>query len=369
MLEEKISKHLGVPYIYIPSKRIFLCENGVPFTKEEYKDIDINAEYEKRKESDELYDYIYAKNTGILRKKRGYAKAKEVAKDINGKNMETKNTTEEIKEASTTNARIQNKVYVDRRTADRLTKNKLETAILLLCFGLTIVSFGSMWISTLHTATYLLDYFATASAWIMSSIITLYASTAFEVVQLFWDRRKYFLSVVFFTLWALVVVFSMVTTVSVFYERFNFNKMQNTETNKEVDSNRLTLEILKNDEQYLLEEIQFKKEDIEWRRSMDYATNARTLELIDLQEKLQANREEQKAIMLSTPDAVKEEAEVVKKETFFDFLSRVTGVDSGVIEFIMSILSAIFINLIAPFTLSTVVTLTSGSKNDKGSSN
>lgn len=47
MLEEKISKHLGVPYIYIPSKRIFLCENGVPFTKEEYKDIDINAEYEK----------------------------------------------------------------------------------------------------------------------------------------------------------------------------------------------------------------------------------------------------------------------------------------------------------------------------------
>ena len=75
MIEEKISKHLGKPYIYLKDKKKFLCSNGVLFTKEEYDNgIDINAEYERRAKEDNLYDYQYAKNTGILRKKRGYGK-------------------------------------------------------------------------------------------------------------------------------------------------------------------------------------------------------------------------------------------------------------------------------------------------------
>ena len=63
MLEEKISKHLGKPYIYIPDQKKFLCSNGVLFTLEEYKNgIDINAEYERREKEDKLYDYAYAKS-------------------------------------------------------------------------------------------------------------------------------------------------------------------------------------------------------------------------------------------------------------------------------------------------------------------
>ena len=74
-LEEKISKHLGKPYVYIKDQKKFLCSNGVLFTLEEYRDgIDINAEYERRANEDMLYDYTYAKSTGLLRKKRGYSK-------------------------------------------------------------------------------------------------------------------------------------------------------------------------------------------------------------------------------------------------------------------------------------------------------
>ena len=36
-LEEQVSKHLGVKYIYLPEKTLFLCENGVSFTLEEYR--------------------------------------------------------------------------------------------------------------------------------------------------------------------------------------------------------------------------------------------------------------------------------------------------------------------------------------------
>lgn len=74
-LEEKISKHLGKPYVYLKDQKKFLCSNGVLFTLEEYKNgIDINAEYERRANEDMLYDYNYAKSTGLLRKKRGYSK-------------------------------------------------------------------------------------------------------------------------------------------------------------------------------------------------------------------------------------------------------------------------------------------------------
>ena len=80
-LKEKTSERLGVKYVYLPDLKKFLCENGVMFTLEEYKKgIAINDEYEKRAKEDNLYDYVYAKSTGLLRKKRGYAKAQEVEK-------------------------------------------------------------------------------------------------------------------------------------------------------------------------------------------------------------------------------------------------------------------------------------------------
>ena len=81
-LEEKISKHLGKPYVYLKDQKKFLCSNGVLFTLEEYKNgIDINAEYERRAKEGMLYDYAYAKNTGFLRKKRGYRQTSEQIAD------------------------------------------------------------------------------------------------------------------------------------------------------------------------------------------------------------------------------------------------------------------------------------------------
>ena len=82
VLEEKKSIHLGVPYVYIPDQKKFLCSNGVLFTLEEYKKgIDINAEYIRREKEDKLYDYAYAKSTGLLRKKRGTAVPQNVQED------------------------------------------------------------------------------------------------------------------------------------------------------------------------------------------------------------------------------------------------------------------------------------------------
>jgi len=371
-LEERISKHLGKPYIYLPKYKKFLCSNGVVFTKEEYRNIDMNAEYERREKEDMLYDYVYAKNTGILRKKRGY----EVSG--NGKDLGDPNR---LSEVPSTVAQSEDKATDVGGTADipsnevhptvcglggnrnrrdvahkttAIGDNKENTprTVWFIVILLTLTSIISMYISTLHTATYLRDYVEIISAWLMSASITAYNSTAFEVSVIFKLKKRYFLSAIFIFLWALVTLFSMATTVSVFYDRFNFNEVQTAQENKGFDSAKLELELLQKKEATLRESIDFKKKDIEYRQEHDYATTAVRLELSELEKELQANLEEQKNVLSDTPDIVKEE--VKRKESLFVFLGRKLKIEGGILEFIMSTLSAIFINLIAPISMTAV---------------
>lgn len=376
MREEKVSKHLGVPFITIEheGELKYLCCNGVLFTDSEYKNYtDLNVEYERREKEDKLYDYAYAKSTGILRKKRGTAKAEEATEKVQeqassildtGRNdLDRDNRREEIirSESSTggqTNVRNDDKIDNTRGlghdTPIRRNTNSSKS-VLAICILLGFTSVISMYISTLHTATYLMDYTDLISAWFMSASVTAYNSTAFEVSVLFKSSKRYFMSVLFMFLWVLVTLFSMATTVSVFYDSFNFNEYQIAQENKEVDSNKLALEMLQKKESDLRESIAFKKKDIEYRQEHDYATTAVRNELTNLQEELQANLSEQQKLLEATPEVTEET--VTRKESLFVFLGRLLHLEGGILEFIMSTLSAIFVNLIAPLSLTAVTEL------------
>lgn len=342
--KEYISKHLGVPYVYLPDLKKYICANGVAFTKEEYlQGIDLKSEYEKREAQGEIYDYAYAKSTGILRKK-AIKRPKEESLE---------NEDEEIDEVVTPDASL---------IPDK--SEKTAKSIMLMCLALMATSIGSMYISTVHTATYLFDYVDVVSAWIMSAVITVYCSTAFEVVILFHDRKRHILSGIFAVLWTFVLLFSMITTVSVFYDRYNFNMIETKESTKVEDSMRLSLEMLKKKEEALRESIELKKQDIEHRQSLEYATRTQQVELSALQKELQENLNAQLNVVQETPDAVKTEEETVRKESLFVFLGKHMGLDGGILEFIMSTLSAIFINLISPLSVSVVVSFLGGMKNE-----
>ena len=333
MLEEKISKNLGVPYIYLPDKRKFLCSNGVLFTMEEYKaGIDIKAEYEKRKKDDTLFDYTYAKNTGLLRKKR----------KLNNDNAEKK------QDLNTDNTVIK---------AEKVTvkAEKSGKSVLVICLLLFFTSLVSMYISTLHTATYLFDYVDVFSAWLMSASVTAYNSTAFEVSVLFHTKKRNLIASIFMLLWILVTLFSMVTTISVFYDMFNFTETQIAEENREIDANKLSLDLLQKKEKDLRDSIDFKKKDIEYRQGKEFSTNAVRQELNKLQEELQKNLSLQQKVLEETP--IIAESNVNRKESLFSFLGRNIGIEGSIIEFIMSTLSAIFVNLIAPLSLTAVTEL------------
>lgn len=371
-LEEKTSVHLGVPYIYLPDQRKFLCSNGVLFTLEEYKKgIDINAEYIRREKEDKLYDYAYAKSTGLLRKKRGTAN-----ENIHKESSEAKPT----KIDSSEEQKKSNEVVSERREVSNISDTRTEKdtlrreeqgaegvyggkelriqndnggrTVTFICLLLLFTSLISGYISTLHTATYLYDYVDRFSAWLMSASVTAYNATAFEVSVIFKSKRRFGLTFVFITLWAMVTLFSMATTVSVFYDRFNFTETQIAEENKAIDSGKLAIQLLKTKEADLREAIDFKKKDIEYRQEHDYATTAVRQELEKLQTELQENLTEQQKLLSDTPEIT--EKVTKKKESLFSFLGRLLHMEGGILEFIMSTLSAIFVNLIAPLSLTAV---------------
>lgn len=380
-LEEKISKHLGKPYVYIKDQKKFLCSNGVLFTLEEYRNgIDINAEYERRAKEDMLYDYAYTKSTGLLRKKRGYSKMLAGSSTVEDGafekiTAENPSITEQKKNAETvpkvseddTNG-LQHKVPEREDTSEvrQETKgrngNSLDRqeerqgfSVMFIVALLGFTSLISGYISTLHTATYLYDYVDVFSAWLMSASVTAYNATAFEVSVIFKSKRHFGLTFVFITLWTMVTLFSMATTVSVFYDRFNFIETQIALENKQSVSNKFALELLQKKESDLRESIEFKKKDIEYRQEKDYATTAVRTELNELQEELQKNLSEQQLLLQETPEVT--EKVTKRKESLFAFLGRLMKIEGGVLEFIMSTLSAIFVNLIAPLSLTAVTEL------------
>ena len=388
-LEEKISKHLGKPYIYLKDQKKFLCSNGVLFTLEEYKNgIDINAEYERRAKEDMLYDYNYAKSTGLLRKKRGYSKMLSGSSTAENGALEKQNNEGVYKESFekiATESSIVPEQKKNDATAPKVSTNGHKVSVrkdasevrqetegrngnslnrqeekqgFSVMFIVTLLGFTSLisgYISTLHTATYLYDYVDVFSAWLMSASVTAYNATAFEVSVIFKSKRRFGLAFVFITLWAMVTLFSMATTVSVFYDRFNFIETQIALENKQTDSNKLALELLQKKESDLRESIEFKKKDIEYRQEKDYATTAVRTELNELQEELQKNLSEQQLLLQETPEVT--EKITKRKESLFAFLGRLMKIEGGVLEFIFSTLSAIFVNLIAPLSLTAVTEL------------
>ena len=365
MLEEKISKRLKVPYVEVTynGKKYYLCNNGVIFADEEYLDYaDLNVEYERREKEDKLYDYAYAKSTGLLRKKRGSTKTEENPRQLPERELSNNTgwTASSLQQQATEVEQKANEGSREKTKNDKDIKKENErksgsTAVAFIIALLAFTSLISGYISTLQTATYLYDYVDVISAWLMSSSVTAYNVTAFEVAVLFRQNKRYGLTFVFITLWVTVTVFSMATAVSVFYDRFNFNETEVAQENREIDSNKLTLELLRTKEKDLRDAIEFKKQDIEYRQEKDYATATVRSELVKLQEELQANLTEQQELLSDTPEVVQEVTK--KKERLFAFLGRMLKVDSGVFEFIMSTLSAIFVNLIAPLSLVAVTEL------------
>lgn len=304
-MQEKVSNIFNLRYVFNEDKNIFMLENGVVFTRQEFNNGKATQQQmQERLEAGLTYDYEKFKETGEL----------------------------VLKNASPSKT--------------------LWSMIIMLAFTVII----SMYISTLHTATYLTDYVDVISSWLMSASVTVYNSTAFEISVIFSKEKRYVMASTFMILWVMVTVFSMVTTVSVFFDMYNFNEAEISEENKDIHSAVAELEMLKTKENDLRSAIDFKKKDIIYRQENYYSTIDVRKELNSLEEELQKNLTEQQAILADTPQATNEDT-IKVKESLFTFLGRLIGIEGGIFEFIMSTLAAIFVNIISPLSFTALIEL------------
>ena len=338
-MKERISKNLGIPFVTIEDEnknKHFVCQSGVAFSEEEYlKGIDVVSEHIKRQETGDLYDFEIAKEQGELKKLE--LPAKEETEEVI--------VPEEIKED----------VKLSKEDVKLSKENKTQKAVYGIVLLLAFTSVISMYVSTLHTATYLTAYADVLSSWLMSASVTVYNATAFEVSILFKKNKRNIMSFTFMFLWGIVTLFSMITTVSVFYDEFSFNSTELAQENKQILSQSFSLELLQKKEADLRSAIEFKKKDIEYRQKVDYATTSVRNELTVLENELQKNLTEQQNLLSETPQAVEGDKQI--KKTLFAFLGDFFGFPNDILEFIMSTLSAVFINLICPLSLTAVVEL------------
>lgn len=296
--EERLSQRLGVPYVYLEQYRAYVCANGVLFSEKEYVDgVAVPSEYQRRSTEGILYDYAYAKKTGRL-----------------------------------------------REACDPVGTQAAVAAIL------ATVGFVCAAVSTVHTAQYLVPYTGMVLSWAMSAAVTAYCTVALEASRLLMLSRKRIASGVTALLWAAVTLFSMTTTVAVFWDRFTASERQSAERGAGEESSRLSLSVLRSAEAALRSDIDFKRRDIEWRQEKDYATAQVRGELTALQEALQDNLREQQEILSATPAAAGEKG--TEQMSVYAFVAHMTGTTEGTAEFCVSTLCALFINLISPLSVS-----------------
>lgn len=326
-LREKVSKILGLKYVV--ADKHFVTETGVTFS---FAEVDINPPeeikklYKNRLNTNDIFDYSYAKTTGFLRRKRGYFK------------------TEEISEGDTNIASMVG----------------FEALNFFLVIALVTVGLGAIYMSFKITSKYLQGYMDTKGATILSFTMILFATSAFEVAIILYQQKiSKAMPCLLMFLWFCVTVFSMNSTMAVNFNGYQTMKQQSTESKSKENSGRLLLPVIQ--EQILSTEGQIKIQEVSIANyiSREEYSEWRASEMRKELNTLVAERnrlvEEQKKILTETPESVI--TEDTSERTYFDSVGGLTGMKPETLSFILNAFPAVFIDLIAPFSFAAALML------------
>lgn len=328
-LPEQLSKSVQKKYVQIPEG--FLFEDGIVFTPEEIRKIppesfaQIYADRLQKEGSS--YDYDYTRLSGEARKL-------------------PKNKVKSPEKSTITKAAI-------------ITKQE-EAALPVLIGFLFAIGAIAVGLSCYYTRAALLMYLPSLLALLLSCIMVCFNSISFNLIVIFWKRRAFLVAGTFALLFVVSTSFSMTNTVQVNFGRYYQVEKASLEEHKSINRDRASLA-------NITEQINSKKEEIINKEALiQYYTekgyNLGQLlrdkqDLIDQKTKLITKKT---AIIERSPEAVT--TTDVKDITFFDKVSDLLKskgilVKASTVQFWQSVLPALFIDIIAPFSLATGVQL------------
>lgn len=252
---------------------------------------------------------------------------------------------------------------------------KRDYIIIVLRIIMLIIGVVAVILSTYYTGIWLEEFLPMILAWSLSFTMVAFSVGVFEVILVFKENNQNWFIVPFVFLWVIVLCFSMMSTVAGQYNA----RMKNVNSEIVSDSSNILdrkgYEIMLDEEQEIKIRIEEKKKElIPFENIM---SNFKTIEdrennkflywdayekikkinkdIEDLRSELENKRNEIKNYYSERKDEGKEteaiEETVQKEVSFYDWVGSIFKVDPKYVEFWLSIIPALFIDIIAPLSV------------------
>lgn len=237
------------------------------------------------------------------------------------------------------------------------------------------IGIGAAVISTYYTTVWLLEFLPWGFALLLSSIMVGFSITAFETIILFMtgqvtksEKSKNSIVTSFIILWILVTSFSIMSTIAGQYNKHIENLREekvaeidvtNTEWNllqerkSEVRSQIKTYkgQIVTFDKIASgIDSLESRKENQNTWREIQYRIKMANREIKRLSKDLDEIRKEEKEVIKKSKDkgVIFTEEKIKKIPNFYGWLSDVLSMDEKLVQFLLSLFPAIFVDVISP---------------------
>ena len=329
MLKEKYSNTLGVNYVVLDDS--FMSEDGVLFDKKTCSSISARSLKElhaKSLTSGMLYDYAYAKSTGLKRGKRNFVR-------------ET-----EIRVAST-------QAHEELPSGEQSVIKALRIIMLLVGLASTIVTGANLYDSLSQSLN-------KPVALTFAVSMALFLTGSFESFIVFKRKKMYGLATIIIVCFVVTVSYSISCEMEVLYRGFyardaefkketavgNAQAIAGSEVIKGLD-----LDIADAEKAVAMSEAEYVRY-----LGQEKIANWKVTELKNSFDRdvktLRSLREKKRDTIENAPEAVVINKTVAERVSFIDFVAGIFGWDARKVRFIRDMLPALFIDFISPISVS-----------------
>jgi ABC-type multidrug transport system fused ATPase/permease subunit len=222
---------------------------------------------------------------------------------------------------------------------------------------MAVIGGGASIMSVYYTATFLLEYLHPILAVMLSAIMVLFSVFCIDVMIIFYNNgNQRSLIALFAGAWLVVFLFSMVSTV---IGQYNARALNLSEGNTVAES--MTWELIGEQEETLKKEIEEAEKSLaSFRKSFNTLSEKedRNWHFYDARNKLKdaeilltKKTNELKALQQERKDFLNKGMATAPKHDFYQWFGKAFGFNPDKVSFMVSILPAIFIDVIAPLAI------------------
>jgi len=239
-----------------------------------------------------------------------------------------------------------------------------------LRIAMGIIGVAAAYMSIYYTWKWLLEFLPGFQAVILSGSVVAFSIIAFETMILFVKSKQKVLASCFGIVWLVVLVFSITSTVAGLYNKRVENYNQSIQQTYTSSYKAEEWGMYQQNERLILAQIKEKEGLLttytkRWTSAGSNPTNLDYQRMRTAQAELDMRRNELKQLNSTKLEFVKTQKDIgatketsLKQKNFYQWLAQLFNIEADMMEFILSLFPAIFIDVIAPLSLAVFLFLT-----------